>query len=134
MALGPSVLNPSGPIETVMHFDLRGAPPTITAALLEVPVQCLDPGGSDGSIAFYVFEGDGEASLDEYYLGTLETTKTGLTVMYETVSVDMTTAVQAAITAGYDYIGFRLLSPPGGDRFNLGNAGGVANPTLTCTW
>ena len=130
-ALGPSILRPDPEVVTVLHFDLAHAPTAFGSAWLEVPLHCLDPDAPEGAIAVHLFAGDGEASLDERGVGETLGIYGCDPGEYPVLRVVLTDAVRAYREAGHPYLSVRLRSAVGAERYDLGAAGGVADPTLT---
>jgi hypothetical protein len=90
----------------------------------------IDDGGSEGIIDVFTYSGDGTITADEFFAGTLFTrfVNNG----DGTVSVDVTAAAQASVSAGDNFLGFRL-STTTGDRYFLGSIVGLPDPTLRIT-
>ena len=116
---------------TVLHFDLARAPATFGAAWLEVPLHCLDPDTPDGALSLHLFAGDGETSLDEHSVGESRGTYGCPAGEYPVLQLVLTHEVRAFLDAGHPYLSLRLRSEVGDERYDLGAAGGVGEPTIT---
>ena len=133
MTLGPSVLRVEAlaAVMTVAHYDLSQVPATWSAALLIVPLHCLQPDPPDGMVNVYCFAGDGECSIDEAGVGTLIETTSGIAGEYPTLLVDLAAKVQEYIGLGHTHLSLRFESPTGLDDYDLGAEGDVEEPTIT---
>ncbi len=112
---------------TVCEFPLASVTSPPASAELVLGISDLDPGGPAGVIDVYVYEGDGVVAAPEFFAGTLTTSfecnSTGVFL------VDVTPAVAAAVTGGWDYVGFRL-STVTADRYFLGSIVSQPEPLL----
>ncbi len=123
---------------TLLEFNVSGLSGTILLATLDLSFGNLDyPEPPDGIIDVFTYVGDGVVIADEFYAG-------GTTPFvsfvgendpeygygYGYISIDVTSAVQDVLTAGEEFIGFRL-STETDDRFTVGWSIGVPDPVLT---
>jgi hypothetical protein len=77
----------------------------------------------------FTFAGTGTVTPDLFNAGALFTSFGTAQVGLDTVAVDVTAAVEAAVAAGDTFLGFRL-STPTSDRYLLGPPYTPAGPTL----
>jgi hypothetical protein len=115
---------------TVIEFDLRGLSGSMTSAALDLDLRNFGP--VPGSIDVYTFAGTGTVTPDLFNAGMLFTTFGTDQLGPESVAVDVTAAVQAALQAGDSFLGFRL-STTTSDRYFLGAPYTPADPSLEVT-
>jgi hypothetical protein len=111
----------------VLEFDISERGRHFNKVILKFKVENLDEEGERGLIDVYAFSGDGVIEANDFYAGERVTrvspTKRGK------VRADVTGAVNAALAAGEQLIGFRL-STEDGDRYFLGQIAGLQEPRL----
>jgi hypothetical protein len=86
-----------------------------------------DKHSGPGIIDVFAFKGDGEIKPSDFYAG--KRIGRAKAPGSNSVRVDVTKAVQAALDADQQFIGFRL-STKTADRYFLGDIAGLQNPTL----
>jgi hypothetical protein len=123
-------INQSIEDRTVIEFDLRGLSAGVAAAELDLELRNLGP--VPGAIDVFTFAGTGTVTPDLFNAGTLFTSFGTDQVGLESVAVDVTAAVQAAVAAGDSFLGFRL-STTTSDRYFLGPPYTPAGPALDVT-
>jgi hypothetical protein len=111
----------------VLEYDIDKLGRRVDRIVLKVPVYNLDKDGEAGIIDVFTFVGDGEVTAGEFYAGE----PLGQVAAGENrfVRVDVTPAVNAALTEGRRFIGFRL-STETADRYFLGGIVDLLDPTL----
>jgi hypothetical protein len=117
---------------TVIEFDLSSiGQSTPLSATLDLGIVNWDPSPPDGIIDVFTFKGDGVVTDNEYYAGE-PNPFTHLVVgdVRELVRCDVTLAVQTSVTAGNQFLGFRL-STTTMDRYFLGDIVFRPEPVLT---
>jgi hypothetical protein len=120
-------INQSVEDRTVLEFDLRGLSPGVVSAVLNLELRNLGP--TPGAIDVFTFAGTGTVTPDLFNAGTLFTSFDSGPAGLDTVAVDVTAAVEAAVEAGDAFLGFRL-STATSDRYLLGPPYTPAGPTL----
>lgn len=124
-------LSINGSVEdrTVIQFDLTALGGSLPGpAALDLPLRNLDPGGPVGVIDLYTFAGTRTVTPAQFNAGTLFSSFSNNASGVE--HVDVTAAVQQAVDAGQQFVGFRL-STATADRYLLGPPFTPAGPTLT---
>jgi hypothetical protein len=121
-------INQSIEDRTVIEFDVRGLPGTLPTTTLDLDLLNEDPGGPVGFIDVFTFAGTGTVTPGLFSAGTFFTSFSNNQSGLE--RVDVTAAVQAAVTAGEPFLGFRL-STLTSDRFFIGPPFRPTGPTLT---
>jgi hypothetical protein len=76
----------------------------------------------------YSYFGNGIITVDEHAAGTFFTSFNLNTS--QLLRIDVTSLVQNAINANQQYVGFRLSTPGGPDRYATGPASGLPYPLL----
>jgi hypothetical protein len=111
----------------VLEYDIERLGRHVDYMTLKIPVYNLDKHSGPGIIDVFAFKGDGEIKPSDFYAGK----RIGRTKApgSNSVRVDVTKAVQAALDADQQFIGFRL-STKTADRYFLGDIAGLQNPTL----
>jgi hypothetical protein len=120
-------INRSVEDRTVLEFDLRGLSPGVVSAVLNLELRNLGP--TPGAIDVFTFAGTGTVTPDLFNAGSFFTSFATDPVGLDTVAVDVTAAVEAAVAAGDAVLGFRL-STATSDRYLLGPPYTPAGPTL----
>jgi hypothetical protein len=120
-------INQSIEDRTVLEFDLRGLAPGVASAVLSLELRNLGP--APGAIDVFTFAGTGTVTPDLFNAGSFFTSVGTNPVGLNTVAVDVTAAVEAAVEAGDTFLGFRL-STATSDRYLLGPPYTPAGPTL----
>ncbi len=106
---------------TIAHFNSGALSGTVPATFLNIPVANIDSGDPTGIFDVYSFAGDGIVSTDEWALGTLFHSFTGLEGGVQTLSVDITNLLQDAVNNSDPFLSFNFRSRQ--DRYNLSIAG-----------
>jgi hypothetical protein len=117
----------------VIEFDVSRLSGTFPVVTLDVGIENIDPGLPDGIINIFTFTGDGVVTANDFYAGgpsPFTSVKVG--DVRGLVSFDVTSAVQTAVTAGDQFIGFKL-STNTTDRYSFGSSIGLSGPMLTVT-
>lgn len=117
----------------VGHYDIGGLSGTVPTTTFDIPIANIDAGPPDGIFEVYNFAGDGMVSTDEWDAGTLFHTFTGIQGGIQTLSVDVTSLLQAAVDAGNPFLSFSLRAGIGTDRYNMGvivGVDGLRDPAL----
>lgn len=110
----------------VAHFSLASLPGTIETATLNIGLYNIDGGGPGGILNLFSFAGDGTVSTDEWDVGTLVHSFTGIGGEFNMLSLDITALVQAAVAASQPYLGFSFRTTFEGDRYGLNSTvGGI---------
>lgn len=116
-----------------LEFDLSGLTGTVASAALESYWVDIDPAPPDGVIDVRTYTGDGAVTIADFSAGSFFTSvvhnAAGGTVGDVFLSIDVTAAVQDALTGGQTYLGFLLLAGSG-DRYNGAGLIGVPEPVL----
>lgn len=105
---------------TVAHFNLAGLPASVPYTELHIPLHNLDEGGLAGTFDVYVFEGDGNVSINEWNAGTLHRSFNSVENPGALI-LDITQVLQSAIDSDAPYLSFRFTGGTGSDRYNLGD-------------
>ena len=118
---------------SVLEFDVSGLSQTIPLVTLDIWFINIDPDPPVGVIDIFTYVGDGTVTADEFYAGgstpfTSVVAENGPEYGY--VSIDVTSAVVAILTAAEQYIGFRL-STETYDRYSIGKPSNLPDPILT---
>ena len=109
----------------VGHYDIGGLSGTVPTTTFDIPIANIDDGPPEGIFEVYNFAGDGVVSTDEWNAGTLFHTFTGIQGGIQTLSVDVTSLLQAAVDAGDPFLSFSLRAGIGTDRYNMGAIVGI---------
>ncbi len=119
---------------SLLEFDISGLSETIPLVTLDLSFGNLDyPAPPDGIIDVFVYAGDGIVTTTDFYAGgsmpfVSFVGENGPEYGY--VSIDVTSAVQAILMLGEQYLGFRF-STETEDMFFMGWSIGVPDPVLT---
>lgn len=105
----------------IEHFDISGISAPVSSATLDIEVYSLDP---NGQLDIYHFAGDGAVSIDEWDVGTLAFSQTGIAESsYIPLSFNITSILQAYLTAGESFLSFNYRGP--GSRVDFGLTSGI---------
>ena len=119
---------------SLLEFDVSGLSETIPLITLDLSFGNEDyPDPPDGIIDIFVYAGDGIVTAADFYAGGPAPFASFVGENgpeYGYVSIDVTSAVQAILTLGEQYLGFRL-STETEDMFFIGRRIGVPDPVLT---
>lgn len=119
---------------TLLEFDISDLSGTIPLTTLDLSFGNLDyPDPPDGIIDVFAYVGDGIVTANDFYAGGLTpfTSFVGENgPEYGYISIDVTSVTQTVVTAGNQFIGFRL-STETDDVFTVGWSIGVPDPVLT---
>jgi hypothetical protein len=112
---------------TVAHFDISGLTNDFISATLNIGINNIDPGAPQGTLDVYSFTGDGTVSIDEWALGSLFHTFSGIDGEVQTLTINIDTLLSSAITGGATYLSFNLRTTDS-DRYWLNSTiGGVTS-------
>ena len=117
---------------TLLEFDVSGLSGIVPTTTLNLPLEDIDQGGAVGTIDVSTFFGNGTITASDFNSGIFFGS-VSQNVTRDTQHLDVTAAVQAAVTAGQQFLGIRL-STTTDDRFDLGEFaadGPLPDPTLT---
>lgn len=78
------------------------------SAQFNVGIRNIDPGAPGGTLALYSFAGDGNVSNDEWNVGSLFHTFTGINGGNSTQSINIGSLLSSSIAAGDNYLSFNL--------------------------
>jgi len=115
---------------TIAHYDISVLTGTTLSAILEIPINNIDPGLPDGTFDVYAFTGDGVVSIDEWNAGVLEHAFTGVEGGNQTLSFDITTLLLNSISNGDTYLSFNFRGGVGTDRYWLSDIFSLPDPTI----
>ena len=113
----------------IAHFDISNISGIILSAHLNIPINNFDPGSPEGIISVYVFTGDGKVSTDEWGVGNRLHTFTGIKGNRDTLTVNITQALQSAVDNSEAYLCFSFSSEA--DRFWLDEGNNVPETYIT---
>jgi len=115
---------------TIAHFDISTLSGATLSAVLEIPINNIDPGLPAGTFDVYSFTGDGIVSIDEWNAGVLEQAFTGIEGGNQTLSLDITTLLLNSISNNDTYLSFNFRGGVGTDRYWLSDINGLPDPVI----
>ena len=103
---------------TVVHFDISSLWGDVSGSTLNIGIINLDPDLPAGTLDVYVFAGDGAVSIDEWNIGSLFHSFSGIDGELIMLTVDISALLLKAISSGDKYLSFNL-STLDSDRYFL---------------
>lgn len=117
---------------TIAHFDISPLSGTTPIdAILNIPIENIDPEPPGGTFEVYSFGGDGIVSTDEWNSGTMFHTFTGVAGNFQTLSVNVTSLLQEALDNNEAFLSFNFRGGSGTDRYWLSEIANLPDPTLS---
>lgn len=103
---------------TVAHFDISSLMGDVSGSTLNIGILNLDPNAPTGILDVYVFAGDGTVSRDELTMGSLFHSFSGLSGVFQTLTVDISALLSEANLNGDSFLSFNLRATDS-DRYFL---------------